>query len=123
MSHGAVAGLVLGCIITVLLLVALVVFALNYRHKRLTDRRMQFSFYNSHIRLADSPTPMMYMDRNERGSPDTGFYLGKGRLDDKKVQVELEAPRPRTVYEMEAAPLPVTRTKQLPDLPKELKSP
>lgn len=123
MTGGAVAGLVLGCITTVLLLVALVVFALNYRHKRLTDKRMQFSFYNSHIRLADSPTPMMYMDRSERGSPDTGFYSGKGRLDDKKEHVELEAPRPRTVYEMEAAPLPIMKTKQLPELPKDLKSP
>ena len=108
---------------TVLLLVALVVFALNHRHKRLTDRTIQFSFYNSHIRLAGSPTPMMYMDRNERRSPNTVSHSGKEGLDHKKVQVELEAPRPRTVYEMEAAPLPVTKTKQLPDLPKDLKSP
>ena len=123
MSHGAVAGLVLGCIITVILLVALVVFALNYRRKRLMDRRMQFSFYDSHIRLADSPTPMMFMDRNERGSPDTGFYSSTGGYDVKKVPVEMETPRPRTIYEMEAAPLPVTKTKQLPEIPNDLKSP
>jgi hypothetical protein len=122
MSHGAVAGLVLGCISLVFFLVALVMFALNYRHKRLTDRKMQFSFYDSHIRLADSPTPMMYMDRSERGSPDAGFY--SGRLEGKKdrvIQLELGASRPRTVYEMEAAPLPLTKTKQLPELPKDLK--
>ncbi|KAN0117867.1 hypothetical protein V8E51_003844 [Hyaloscypha variabilis] len=123
MSHGAVAGIVLGCIITVFLLVALVVFALNYRHKRLTDRRMQFSFYDSHIRLADSPTPMMFMDRNERGSPDTGFYSNTGGYDVKKIPVEMETPRPRTIYEMDAAPLPVTKTKKLPELPKDQKSP
>ncbi|KAE9377364.1 hypothetical protein N431DRAFT_436593 [Stipitochalara longipes BDJ] len=123
MTHGAVAGLVLGCIITVLLLVALVVFALNYRHKRLMDRRMQFSFYDSHIRLADSPTPMMFMDPNERGSPDTGFYSNTAGYDIKKIPVEMETPRPRTIYEMEAAPLPATKTKQLPDLPRDLKSP
>jgi hypothetical protein len=121
MSHGAVAGLVLGCISSVLFLVALVIFALNYRHKRLTDRRMQFSFYDSHIRLADSPTPMMYMDRNEMRSPDNSYY-GKGSIDDK-AKIELEAPRPRTIYEMEAAPLPLTKTKQLPELPRDVKSP
>jgi hypothetical protein len=122
MSHGAIAGLVLGCISSVLFLVALVMFALNYRHKRLTDRRMQFSFYDSHIRLADSPTPMMYIDRNDMGSPDNSYY-GKGSIDDKKAKIELEAPRPRTIYEMEAAPLPLTKTKQLPELPRDLKSP
>jgi hypothetical protein len=122
MSHAAVTGLVLGCISSVLFLVALVMFALNYRHKRLTDRKMQFLFYDSHIRPSDSPTPMMYMDKNERGSPDISYY-GKGSIDDKKVKIELEAPRPRTVYEMEAAPLPVTKTKQLPELPRDLKSP
>jgi hypothetical protein len=123
MSHGAVAGLVLGCIIIVLLLVTLVVFALSYRQKRLTERRMPFSLYNSHIRFADSPTPLMYMDINEMRSSDSGLYSGKRRLDDKKSQVELEAPRPSTLYEMEAAPLPVTKTKQLPDLPKDPQSP
>jgi predicted protein tyrosine phosphatase len=122
MSHGAVAGLVLGSILAVLFVVAFIVFALNYRHKRLLDRRMQFSFYDSHIRLTDSPTPMMYMDRTGRDSADTGFYSGKGRLDDK-TEVELEAQRPRTIYEMEATELPITKTKQLPDLPKGPKSP
>ena len=67
---------------------------------------------------------MLYMDRNERGSPDAGFYTG--RLEDKKdiiTQVELAAPRPRTVYEMEAMELPVTKTKQLPELPNDVELP
>jgi hypothetical protein len=124
MSPGAVAGLVLGLLCLVFCVVALVIFALNHRHKRLTDQKMQFSFYDSHIRLTDSPTPMLYMDRTERGSPDGASYAG--RLEDKKdiiTQVELAAPRPRTVYEMEAVELPVTKTKQLPELPKEMGSP
>lgn len=47
MSSGAVAGIIIGSIIAVLLLVGLAVLALNYRHKRLTDRKGQFQFYNS----------------------------------------------------------------------------
>jgi hypothetical protein len=124
LSHGAVAGLVLGLLSLVLFVVAVVIFALNYRHKRLTDRKMQFSFYDSHIRLTDSPTPMLYMDRNETGSLDAGSYTG--RLEDKKdiiTQVELAAPRPRTVYEMEAVELPVTKTKKLPELPNDIELP
>jgi hypothetical protein len=124
LSHGAVAGLVLGLLFLVLFVVAVVIFALNYRHKRLTDRKMQFSFYDSHIRLTDSPTPMLYMDRNETGSPDAGSYTG--RLEVKKdiiTQVELAAPRPRTVYEMEAVELPITKTKKLPELPNDIEMP
>jgi hypothetical protein len=124
LSHGAVAGLVLGLLSLVLFVVAVVIFALNYRHKRLTDRKMQFSFYDSHIRLTDSPTPMLYMDRNETGSLDAGSYTS--RLEDKKdiiTQVELAAPRPRTVYEMEAVELPVTKTKKLPELPNDIELP
>jgi hypothetical protein len=124
LSHGAVAGLVLGLLSLVLFVVAVVIFALNYRHKRLTDRKMQFSFYDSHIRLTDSPTPMLYMDRNETGSPDAGSYTG--RLEVKKdiiTQVELAAPRPRTVYEMEAVELPITKTKRLPELPNDIELP
>lgn len=125
MSTGAVAGLVLGCISTVLAVVALIIFALRYRHKRLTDRRMQFSFYDSHIRLADSPTPMMYMDRSGRSSAEGVYSSGKGSLVDKKEHLELEAPRPHSIYEMEAEPVPVLqiKTKQLPDIPKDMKSP
>ena len=124
MSHGAVAGLVLGLLSLVFFVVAFVIFALNYRRKRLTDRKKQFSFYDSHIRLTHSPTPMLYMDRNERESPDAGSYAG--RLDDKKdiiTRVEVAAPRPRTVYEMEAMELPVTKTKQLPEPPKDIELP
>ncbi len=123
MSRGAVAGLVLGLLSLVFFVVAFVIFALNYRHKRLTDRKKQFSFYDSHIRLTDSPTPMFYMDRNERESPDAGSYAS--RLGDKDIitRVELAAPRPRTVYEMEAMELPVTKTKQLPEPPKDIELP
>ncbi len=123
-SHGAVAGLVLGLLSLAFFVVAFVIFALNYRQKRLTDRKMQSSFHNSHIRLTDSPTPMLFMDRNERGSLDARSYAG--RFEDKKdivTQVELAAPRPRTVYEMEAMELPVTKTKQLPELPKDMELP
>ncbi len=121
LSHGAVAGLVLGLLSLVLFVVAVVIFALNYRHKRLTDRKMQISFYDSHIRLTDSPTLMLYMDRNET---DARSYTG--RLEDKKdiiTQVELAALRPRIVYEMEAVELPVTKTKKLPELPNSIELP
>jgi hypothetical protein len=114
MKPGAVAGLVIGCITAVFLLVAVVIFALNHRHKRLTDRRSQFQFYNSHILLNDSPTQMIYMDGSGKGV-DVGAVTRPA--DEHKFYQELEGSRRKTVYEMEAGPLPVTRTKQLPDLP------
>lgn len=116
MKSGAVAGLVIGSITAVFLLVAVVAFSLNYRHKRFTDRRSQYQFYNSHILLSDSTTQMMYTDRNGKGV-DVGAV--NRSADDKKIYQGLEGSnsKRKTVYEMEAGPLPVTRTKQLPDLP------
>jgi len=116
MKSGAVAGLVIGSITAVFLLVAVVVFALNYRHKRLTDRRSHYRFYNSHILLNDSPTQIMYMDRSGKGV-DAGA-MNKS-ANGKKIYRGLEGSnsKRKPVYEMEAGPLPITRTKQLPDLP------
>jgi hypothetical protein len=126
MGSGAVAALVIGSIAAVISLVALGVFAINYRHKRLTNRKAQFQFYDSHIRLTDSPTQMMNMDQSSTRSSDTGLFSGKDMelgAEDKKYFHELEGSRRKTVYELEATPLPVAMTKQLPELPEHTKSP
>lgn len=120
MKSGAVAGLVIGSITAVFLLVAFVVFALNYRHRRLTDRKSQLQFYNSHILLGESSTQMVYMDGSGKGV-DVGAITR--RPDDQKVYQELEGSRRKTVYEMEAAPMSVTKPKDLPDLPPPAESP
>lgn len=122
-NTGVVAGAVIGSILAALFLTGAVALMINYRQKRMSGQNNsgQFPEYASHIRLAtSSPTPMVYLSQPPQVL--TEYYKsndeGKvNRYDGERAYHELEAKRP-VVYEMDGeARLPITKTKELPDLP------
>ncbi|KAF8851781.1 hypothetical protein BDZ45DRAFT_750278 [Acephala macrosclerotiorum] len=127
-NTGAVAGAIIGSILAALLLTGAVYLMINYRRKRMSGQNQggQFPDYASHLRLQNaSPTPMVYLSQPPRVM--TEYYKGndRGQVNryDGKAYHEMEAKQP-VVYEMDGGTgLPITKTKQLPDLPPPDRSP
>ncbi|CZR66350.1 uncharacterized protein PAC_16251 [Phialocephala subalpina] len=121
-NTGAVAGAIIGSILAALFLTGGVYLMINYRRKRMSGQNQdgQFPDYASHLRLQNaSPTPMVYLSQPPQVM--TEYYKANdrgqvNRYDGQKYH-EMHAHKP-VVYEMDGATrLPITKTKQLPDLP------
>jgi hypothetical protein len=130
-SAGIIAGAVICVLIVVGLLVAAVFFALRYRRKRMTCAKAQQYFGSQTHSTDEHPTPAVYMQ--EMKPRVVEMYGGNGNWNDKgevkrnddEARGSEQGTRRKTVLceldagaEIPITQIPITRAKELPELPK-----